>query len=187
VTENETTTTRRREIVSIIATAIVLSGFVLWVVFGTTHVNTNESASVDLRPVTVLADCPDDAGVKFSSSPVKMASLSPVVDPFVVATGVSGTYTVPRGYVVGLSAIASTTADGGLDSGGVGATVTITPTGPGVTGSPVTQPPILIPPGYNWSVGRPVIQGNTNELGVGTTIVFYGTQTYTIVMSLGGS
>jgi hypothetical protein len=142
---------------------------------------------VDTRPVTVLADCPNDAGVKLSASP-KFASLSgTVVDPLVFATGVSGTYTVPRGYVVGLSAIASANPDGGLDSGGVGATVTITPTGPGITGSPVTQPPILIPAGYNWSVGRPVIQGSANEMGTGTVIVFYGTQTYTIIMSLGGS
>ena len=147
-----------------------------------------QKKNLDVRPVTILTDCPDDAGVKPSASP-KLASLAgTIVDPLVFATGVSGTYTVPRGYVVGLSAIASATADGGLDSGGVGATVTITPNGPNITdGAAVTQPPILIPAGYNWSVGRPVIQGNENEMGKGTVIVFYGTQTYTVVMSLGGS
>jgi hypothetical protein len=143
--------------------------------------------AVDLRPVTVLADCPDDAGVKLSASPKFAALSTTVVDPLVFATGVSGTYIVPRGYVVGFSAVASTTADAGVDGGTGGyATVTITPSGPNV-GTPVAQPPIYIPAGLNYSTGRPVIQGNTNELGVGSIFVFSGTSTYTIVMSLGGT
>ena len=181
---DETVTERRREIVAIVAVAIVLCliGLAIWAFPAPSH------AVIDTRPVTILADCPDDAGVKPSASPRLMSALGTVVDPLVFATGVSGTYTVPRGYVVGLSAIASANPDGGLDSGGVGATVTITPNGPSITdGAAVTQPPILIPAGYNWSIGRPVIQGNANEMGTGTKIVFYGTQTYTVVMSLGGS
>ena|SRR5579864_5338691 len=143
-------------------------------------------------PVTVLADCPDDAGVK-PSSPVRLASLGTVVDPLTFASGSSGTFTVPRGYVVGMSAVASTVVDGGGgvdagDAGIVGATVTITPNGPSVTdGAAVTQPPILIPSGLTWSVSRPVIQGSANEMGTGTVIVFDNTVTYTVVMSLGGT
>lgn len=150
-------------------------------------------APVDLRPVTVLADCPDDAGVKLSASP-KFASLNgTVVDPLVFASGTAGTYTVTRGYVVALSAVASTVTDAGGgadagDSGIVGATVTITPNGPGITdGSAVTQPPILIPSAGTWSVSRPAIQGSANEMGVGTVIIFNGTIAYTVVMSLGGT
>lgn len=148
---------------------------------------------VDLRPVTVLADCPDDAGVKPSASPRLMSALGTVVDPLVFASGTAGTYTVPRGYVVALSAVASTVTDAGGgadagDSGIVGATVTITPNGPGITGgSAVTQPPILIPSASTWSLSRPAIQGSANEMGTGTVIVFSGTIAYTVVMSLGGT
>ncbi len=113
-----------------------------------------------------------------------------IVDPLTLATGVSGTYTVPRGYVVGFSAVADGNAEAGGVDGGIGgyATIVITPNGPSVTDSAlVTQPPILIPAGLNYSAGRPVIQGATNELGAGTVFVFTGTISYTIVMSLGGT
>jgi hypothetical protein len=117
-----------------------------------------------------------------------MMAAATVVDPFVVATGVSGTYTVPRGYVVSISAVAASgLADAGIDAGGYG-TITITPDGPSITdGSAVTQPPIPIPAGYAYSVSRPVIQGSTNELGTGTVIVFSNTVAYTVTMSLGGT
>jgi hypothetical protein len=171
-----------------IAACLAILAFGAWLAYTSNTPPITTIPTIESHPVTVISDCADEAGVKVSSSPVKMAALGTIVDPLVFATGVSGAYTVPRGYVVGLSAIASTNPDGGLDSGGVGATVTITPNGPNITdGAAVTQPPILIPAGYNWSIGRPVIQGNANEMGTGTTIVFYGTQTYTVVMSLGGS
>jgi hypothetical protein len=142
------------------------------------------TAPVDLRPVTD----PDDAGVSHRS--VMAALGTNVVSPLTFQTGVSGTVTVAKGYVVGISAVAS----GSLPEGGVGvdggsyATVQITPSGPNVAdGATVVQPLIPIPGGDSWSLGRPVIQGSANEMGVGTTIVFTGTTAYTVVISLGGS
>jgi hypothetical protein len=184
----EEDTAKYRRLLGIFVSGLFVLSFVGWMIWSSVHPTL---ATTNARVVTDGdLSLPDDAGprpLQAQQPHAVMASLGTVVDPLVFATGVSGTYTVPRGYVVGLSAIASANPDGGLDSGGVGATVTITPTGPGITGSPVTQPPILIPAGYNWSVGRPVIQGSANEMGAGTVIVFYGTQTYTIIMSLGGS
>lgn len=182
--------TEKWKLLGVVGVGVILVSVVVWsTVVWPSPVSTQ---SHDVQQVTVLADCPDDAGVK-PSHPVKLASLGTVVDPLVFASGVSGTYTVPRGYVVALSAVASTITDagGGTDAGDagiVGATVTITPNGPAITDSAVvTQPPILIPSGAAWSLSRPAIQGSANEMGAGTVIVFSGTVTYTIVMSLGGS
>lgn len=123
-----------------------------------------------------------------SGSMTVHASAVTIVDPFVVATGISGSYTVPRGYVVSISAVAANgLPEAGIDAGGYG-TITITPNGPSITdGSAVTQPPIPIPAGYAYSVSRPVIQGSSIELGTGSVIVFSNTVAYTITMSLGGT
>jgi hypothetical protein len=135
----------------------------------------------------VAPDVEDDKADPLKEGVVK-ASVSTIVDPMVLATGISGSYTVPRGYVTSISAVASSgLADAGIDAGGYG-TITITPNGPGVTdGSAVVQPPIPIPAGYTYTVSRPVIQGSANELGVGTVIVFTNTQSYIVTMSLGGT
>jgi hypothetical protein len=121
-----------------------------------------------------------------SGSMTVHASAATIVDPFVVATGISGSYTVPRGYVVSISAVAANgLPEAGIDAGGYG-TITITPNGPTITDAS-TQPPIPIPAGYAYSVSRPVIQGSSIELGTGTVIVFSNTVAYTITMSLGGT
>jgi hypothetical protein len=126
----------------------------------------------------------NDAGVSDAETDVHHAlyasGVGVVVDPLVIATGTNGTYTVTKGYITNLSAVAQAAADAG------NATVLITPTGPAVTDG-AAQPVINIPPGYVWTLGRPAIQGNANELGVGSTIVFTNTASYTIVLSQGGT
>lgn len=107
---------------------------------------------------------------------VLAAEPGPVVDPLVIVSGTSGTYTVPNGYVTGWSAVA----------GDAGATVTVTPTGPTIADAG-PQAPIVIPAGYTFALPRPVIAGASYEMGTGTKIVFSGTVAYTVILSQGGT
>lgn len=95
---------------------------------------------------------------------------------FFYAGGTNGTYTVPGGaFVTGISAHAT----------GGGATLTMTPAGPDVT-SPVTGPAIPIPAGAALSLSRPLLTGNSDELGVGSVLVFTNTDAYIVTLFQGG-
>jgi hypothetical protein len=95
---------------------------------------------------------------------------------FFYTAGTAGTVTVSAGsYVTGLSAHAT----------GGGATLTITPSGPQVT-SPAAGPGIPIPAGGAYSLSRPVLVGNSNELGTGSTLVFAGTDAYIVTFYQAG-
>ena len=81
---------------------------------------------------------------------------------FFLTTGTNGTVTVPAGsYVTLITATA----------GGSGGTITITPAGPSITDAQAS-PPITLAANQPFALGKPVLQGNPNELGVGSTIVF---------------
>ena len=131
------------------------------------------------RPVSP-ADLPnhgsDPPRQQIHASVVTTGVPGPSVDPLVIATGTSGTYTVPYGYVTGVSAIA----------GGSGGTLTITPNGPTIVDAQA-QPTITIPAGWAWTLPRPVIAGASYEMGAGTVFVFTGTLSYTVVISQGGT
>jgi hypothetical protein len=89
---------------------------------------------------------------------------------FVYFSGTAGTVTVPSGsYVTGLSCHAT----------GSGASLTITPDGPNIP-TPTAGSAIPIPAGAAYSLSRPVIAGNANELGAGSVFVFAGTDAYIV-------
>ena len=107
----------------------------------------------------------------------KLAAYAPGTDAMTYAAGAAATVTVPAGvYVTGLSCHAT----------GGGATLTITPSGPSIT-SPTAGPSIPIPAGGGFSLGRPWLASNANELGAGTVLVFAGTDSYFVgYYALGG-
>jgi hypothetical protein len=81
--------------------------------------------------------------------------------------GASGTVTVPAGKkVVGIACHAS----------GAGS-FTIAPTGPNDAAA-VTGASIPLPAGTSFSIGRPVLDGDQNEVGPGSVIIFTGTDSY---------
>jgi hypothetical protein len=91
---------------------------------------------------------------------------------FSYAAGASGAVTVPAGsYVVGLWCHAT----------GAGATLTITAAGPDVS-TPVAGPAIPIPPGAALSLSRPLLLGNSDELGTGSVLVFAGTDSFLVAL-----
>ena len=108
----------------------------------------------------------------------RAASYAPGNGRFFYAAGTAATYTVPSGaFVTGLSCVHAT---------GAGATLTLTPAGPDVT-SPVTGPAIPIPAGGAFSLSKPLLIGQAwTSLGVGTTIVFSGTDSYVVLLYQGG-
>ena len=104
------------------------------------------------------------------------ASWSPGNGRFFYAAGTSGTVTVAAGsYVTGISCHAT----------GSGATLTITPSGPDVT-SPVAGPAIPIPQNGALSLSKPLLTGNSDELGTGSTLVFSSTDAYIVTLFAGG-
>ena len=113
-----------------------------------------------------------------AAAPMRLgAGLAPGTDAFTLAAGTAGTVTVPTGvFVTSLSCHAT----------GSGATLTITPSGPNITDA-AAQPAIPVPAGGAYALARPVLAGNANELGAGTTIVFSGTDAYSVTMyAIGG-
>ena len=98
----------------------------------------------------------------------RFADYAPGNSLYFYTAGTSGTYTVPAGsYVTALACYAT--------SGG--ATLTITPSGPGVT-TPVAGPAIPVPTNGGFNLSKPVLVGNSNEMGTGTVLVFSGTSNY---------
>jgi hypothetical protein len=88
------------------------------------------------------------------------------------AAGTAGTVTVAAGsYVTGVSCHAT----------GAGATLTITPNGPGVADA-AAGAAIPIPAGGAYSLARPVLVGNSQELGTGSIFVFSGTDAYVVTL-----
>ena len=101
-----------------------------------------------------------------------IGAYAPGTDGLTYATGTSGTYTVPTGvYVTGLSCYATAG----------GASLTITPSGPSITDAQAGSA-ITIAAGQGFSLGRPWLAGNANELGAGSVLVFSGTASYFISM-----
>jgi hypothetical protein len=135
-------------------------------------------ASCDAMPPTPAAMAlAGDAGQVASHHPLLAAGFTAGTDAFSYAAGTAGTYTVPAGtYVTSLTAHAT----------GSGATLTMTPSGPNVT-SPVAGPAIAIPAGAAYALNRPVLSGQANELGAGTTLVFAETDSYVVTLyAVGG-
>jgi hypothetical protein len=95
-------------------------------------------------------------------------------------SGTSGTVTVPAGaYVTGIYCHGSTDAGSG--------SLTITPAGPAITDAQA-GPAIPVPAGQPITIARPWLQGSPNELGVGSVIVFSGTDAYFVTfLAYGGT
>ena len=117
---------------------------------------------------------PQDAGATVPAAPtgnMHIGAYAPGTDGLPYATGTSGTYTVPTGvYVTGLSCYATAG----------GASLTITPSGPSITDAQAGA--IAIAAGQGFSLGRPWLAGNANELGAGSVLAFSGTASYFIAM-----
>lgn len=114
-------------------------------------------------------------GADPAPTPPAPAGYAPGQGLFFYATGISGTYTVPAGaYVTAITCHASASS----------ATLTLTPSGPGVT-SPEAGQPIAIPVGGALTLARPILQGNASELGAGSVIVFTNTDTYLVTLYQG--
>jgi len=133
-----------------------------------------------LTLLVLLAGCrpaPSQGTAPAATTQGRMGAYAPGVDAMTYAAGAAATVTVPAGvYVTGLSCHAT----------GAGATLTITPSGPSIT-SPVAGPAIPIPAGGGFSLGRPWLAGNANELGAGTVLAFSGTDSYYVgYYALGG-
>jgi hypothetical protein len=115
--------------------------------------------------------CPAPAAS--DARPAHPLKWSPGNGQFFYAAGSSGTYTVPAGsYVTGVSCHAT----------GGGATLTMTPNGPGVV-SPVAGPSVPIPAGAALSLTRPLLQGNSQEFGTGSVFVFANTDAYILTLT----
>src|ERR1700722_5689346 len=107
--------------------------------------------------------------------------------PWFLATGTSGTVTVPSGaYATGVYCVAAT------DAGA--ATLTITPDGPSSQGliNPQINAPISIPAGVPFNLGNSLLNGTPRQVGAGTmgplqlgpgsVFVFAGTATFVVTM-----
>lgn len=136
-------------------------------------------------------------GIRYGQTP------PPIVDTFSYAAGTSGTFVVPVGvYVIGWWAHST-----------AGGTASFTPTGPrefptcaswdagpdpydaaADTGPDLfdAAPPatcratgssITIPAGSSFGLSVPVLAGNVDELGAGTTFVFTSTDSYVVTMT----
>lgn len=113
------------------------------------------------------------------------ATFTTAADAIATTSGTSGTIVVPIGaYVTSWWAHAA--------AGGAGGTVTIAPTGPREYPTCYTSaaatcrdagPAITIPAGAAFSMEVPVLAGNADELGAGTTFIFSGTDSYAITVN----
>jgi hypothetical protein len=129
-----------------------------------------------LLSLVALAACVPKAAAGPPVPRPRLAAYAPGNGRFFYAAGTAGTVTVAAGsYVTGLSCHAT----------GAGATLTITPAGPDVT-VPVAGPAIPIPAGGALSLSRPLLLGNSDELGTGSILVFAGTDAYVVTFYQAG-
>lgn len=103
----------------------------------------------------------------------KLGALYGTVDRFSYLAGTTGTVTVAAHQIVTAMMVCAASAG----------TVTIAPSGPGIT--PVTGPSITIPAGICMNIPIPIIPGAQVELGDGTVFTFTGTSTYVITLEAG--